>query len=360
MKVGILSMQQITNYGSFLQAYGLKSILENLGHDIEFINIIPGEQLPQYKIGKLHKIKLLLKRLKVKHPIRQLKCTLKLHKRFDNEFKPELGVRPEGNDTHFDVVVIGSDEVFNVAQTTWFGFSTQLFGEGLNADKVITYAACFGATTVEKLRELGIDKRVGGLLQNLSSVSIRDKNSQNIVKALTGKTPSLNVDPVIAYSFEKEIKIPEVNDNYLLIYTYPGRMNHPDEVKSITDYARNNKLRIIAIANYFDWVDEVVTPHPFEVLGYFKKATYIVTDTFHGAVMSLKFNKRFAVIVRGMNSNKLSFLLQQFGLSNRIASTPCHLRDILENRVDYNSINKIIEIEKENTNNYLTSNITIS
>ena len=81
MKVGILSMQQITNYGSFLQAYGLKSIIEGLGHQAEFINIIPGEQLPQYKISKLHKIKLMLNRLKVKHPFRQLKYTLMMLKR---------------------------------------------------------------------------------------------------------------------------------------------------------------------------------------------------------------------------------------------------------------------------------------
>lgn len=62
-------MQQITNYGSFLQAYGLKSLIESLGHDVEFVNIVPGEQLPQYKISKLHKVRLMLKRLKVKHPL---------------------------------------------------------------------------------------------------------------------------------------------------------------------------------------------------------------------------------------------------------------------------------------------------
>lgn len=357
MKIGILSMQQITNYGSFLQAYGLKSILENLGHDIEFINIIPGEQLPQYKICKLYKVKLMLKRLKVKHPLKQLKYTLKLHRRFDNEFKLELGVYPDGNDAHFDVVVIGSDEVFNVAQTTWFGFSPQLFGEGLNADKVISYAGCFGATTIEKLKELDIDRKVGELMSRMDAISVRDKNSFDIVTSLTSIKPNLNVDPVIAYGFEDEIKIPDVTDKYMLVYTYPGRMNKPNEVHALTDYARNNKLKIIAIANYFDWVDEVITPNPFEVLGYFKQASYIVTDTFHGAVMSLKYNKQFAVIVRDMNSNKLSFLLDQFGLNDRIANKVNNIKGILDKKVDYNPINNIIEIEKERTQKYFISNL---
>lgn len=357
MKIGILSMQQITNYGSFLQAYGLKSILENLGHDIEFINIIPGEQLPQYKICKLYKVKLMLKRLKVKHPLKQLKYTLKLHRRFDNEFKLELGVYPDRNDAHFDVVVIGSDEVFNVAQTTWFGFSPQLFGEGLNADKVISYAGCFGATTIEKLKELDIDRRVGELMSRMDAISVRDKNSFDIVTSLTSIKPNLNVDPVIAYGFDNEVRLPDIKDEYLLVYTYPGRMNNPREVKVITDFAQRNNLKIVAVANYFDWVDEVVTPHPFEVLGYFRRASYIVTDTFHGAVMSLKYNKQFAVIVRGMNSNKLSFLLKQFGLSSRIAIETNDIVNILDEKIDYSQVNKIIDQETENTMNYLKSNL---
>ena len=49
MKVAILSMQQIKNYGSFLQAFSLKKNIESLGHTCEFINIIPGEQLEGYK-----------------------------------------------------------------------------------------------------------------------------------------------------------------------------------------------------------------------------------------------------------------------------------------------------------------------
>lgn len=357
MKVGILSMQQITNYGSFLQAYGLKSILENLGHDVEFINIVPGKQLSQYKIGRFHKIKLMLKRLRVKHPVKQLQSTLRLHGRFDKEFKPELGVKEGSSETHFDVVVIGSDEVFNVAQTTWFGFSPQLFGEGLNADKVISYAGCFGATTIEKLKELDIDRKVGELMSRMDAISVRDKNSFDIVTSLTSIKPNLNVDPVIAYGFDNEVRLPDIKDEYLLVYTYPGRMNNPREVKVITDFAQRNNLKIVAVANYFDWVDEVVTPHPFEVLGYFRRASYIVTDTFHGAVMSLKYNKQFAVIVRGMNSNKLSFLLKQFGLSSRIAIETNDIVNILDEKIDYSQVNKIIDQETENTMNYLKSNL---
>ena len=39
MIVGILSMQRVINYGSFLQAYALKRKLENLGNEVRFIDI---------------------------------------------------------------------------------------------------------------------------------------------------------------------------------------------------------------------------------------------------------------------------------------------------------------------------------
>ena len=41
MKVSILSMQRVNNYGSFLQAYALKRILEDLGHNVTFLDIKP-------------------------------------------------------------------------------------------------------------------------------------------------------------------------------------------------------------------------------------------------------------------------------------------------------------------------------
>lgn len=43
MHVGILSMQRVENFGSFLQAYGLKELLQTLGHSVCFVDIRPGE-----------------------------------------------------------------------------------------------------------------------------------------------------------------------------------------------------------------------------------------------------------------------------------------------------------------------------
>ena len=201
MKIAILSMQEVKNYGSFLQAFSLKNTIESLGHTCDFINIIPGRQLHGYKISRFHKIRLLFQRLWGWDFMKRLKTIYKFQMRFSKEFLPYLGVKPGENHTHYDVVVIGSDEVFNCAQQTWFGFSPQLFGNGLNADKVITYAASFGATTLDKLQTLGIKEEVAGLLRRLACISVRDENSIEVVNSLTDKEPLCHVDPVLIYDY---------------------------------------------------------------------------------------------------------------------------------------------------------------
>lgn len=357
MKVAILSMQQVKNYGSFLQAYSLKHNIESLGHTCDFINIVPGEQLGEYKISKFHKVKLLFQRLAGIDFVKRFKTIKEFQTRFSKEFLPELGVQPGFNTKHYDVVVIGSDEVFNCAQKTWFGFSRQLFGDSLNADKVITYAASFGATTVEKLMQLGIKDAVATLLKKLDKISIRDANSLETTKALTGNVPEKHLDPVFIYNYDHLLPPSVPLKDYMIVYTYPGRITDKAEISAIKAFAKNKGLKLISIGHYFPWCDDVVVPHPFEVLAYFKNASYIVTDTFHGSVFSIKYNKQFATIIRGMNSNKLTHLLEQFNLSSRIIRNTDDLPTIMEKPIDYGSVNAMIAQETERSRQYLAQNI---
>lgn len=357
MKIGILSMQEVKNYGSFLQAFSLKKNIEALGHDVDFINIIPGRQLAEYKQPKFARYQKLFSRLAGWDFIKRFKTIYAFQSRFSKEFLPYLGAGLGNNDKHFDTVVIGSDEVFNFAQQTWFGFSPQLFGHGLNADKVITYAASFGATTVEKIEHLGLRDEISGYLKNLTKISVRDKNSFDVVKELTGITPLINVDPVLIYDYSKFVPQERHKSDYIIVYSYPGRIKDKKEIDAIKAFAKSKHFRLLSIGHYFPWCDNVVVPNPFEVLSYFRDAAYIVTDTFHGSVFSIKYNKQFATIVRGMNNNKLSFLLQQFGLQDRIVSDMSQLSDIEDAPIDYTLVNGIIEAEKKRSLDYLKVNL---
>ena len=82
-----------------------------------------------------------------------------------------------------------------------------------------------------------------------------------------------------------------------------------------------------------------------------------MTDTFHGSVFSIKYNRPFATIVRGMNSNKLTHLLEQFNLDSRIAHNLDDLPKILETAIDNVPVNELIANETTKSIEYLKKNI---
>lgn len=362
MRIGILSMQQVRNYGSFLQAYALKTTIESLGHQCEFIDVEPGTILPGYERNLKYFIKKAFNRycnwsfLRTLGTMwKRLRFTKLYHDRFDKEFMSELGVYIH-TIPDFDVVIIGSDEVFNFNQNTFYGFSKQLFGDVKNAKKVISYAGSFGTTTIEIIDKCEVREEIVKTMKKMDAISVRDANSFYVVKNLLGKEPSLNVDPVLIFDYKKYTIEPKEKD-YIIVYSYPNRFNGNTEVNAIKRFAKQKGKKLISICFYFPWCDETLIPHPFEVLGYMKNADYIITDTFHGCVMSMKFNKQFVSFSRESNIQKLTSLLAQFGLSHRICKTPDDILMKMDDTIDYKQVNELIESEKIKAIDYLKSTI---
>lgn len=359
MKTGILSMQRVINYGSFLQAYALKRTIEGFNNMCDFINIVPGKQinLPP-KINTVQKI------INVKgHFLLKLKYKKYVNTRntrFINAFFPILGIEKEEtkNNNRYDAVVIGSDEVFNGTQQCTWGFTEQLYGKGLNAPLVISYAGSFGATTLEKIQHYHIEKPIGENLKNLKAVSVRDQNSADIVKTLCGFEPEQHIDPTLIYDFT-ELEPQKINDeNYILIYGYDNRIKERDIIQKVKKIARKEKLTIISAGVWQDWCDKNILVTPFELLAYFRNAKYVVTDTFHGTVFSIKQNRPFVTILRKDNTEKLYDLLRRFNLTDRSVVLDDDLYQKLNETINYEAVNKIIEKEKEKSIAYLRKYLT--
>ena len=352
-------MQHVRNYGSFLQAYALKATLESMGHHCEFVDLEWGEQLPGLKRDFNYLLRMTIKRYfnwnAIKSSKERLKYTKIYKNRFDTEFLPELGIHQHDLKA-FDTVVIGSDEVFNFNQRANYGFTTQLYGDVKNTKKVISYAGSFGTTTLEAIDKFGVRDRIVGAMSKMAAVSVRDTNSFNVVKDLLGKEPSFNIDPVLLFDYEKYAREPQ-EKNYIIVYSYPNRIKGREEIDAIKQFAKEKGKKLISICFYFPWCDETVIPHPFEVLGYMKNADYIITDTFHGCVMSMKFNKQFVALVRDSNKQKMSSLLDQFDLGDRMCESFGDLSSRMMKTIDYPKFNTKLEEEINKSIEYLRKNI---
>ncbi len=357
MKIGVLSMQHVRNYGSFLQAYALKTTLESFGHQCEFVDIEPGPQLHGLERNMKYLVGMAIKRYfnwnAIVSSLGRIKYQKMYYERFDKEYLPDLGVHKH-TFREYDLVVIGSDEVFNFNQHGSYGFTTQLYGDVKNAKKVVSYAGSFGTTTIDVIDKFGVRDKITEAMSRLAAISVRDSNSFNVVKCLLGKEPSFNIDPVLMFDYQRYAKEPQEKD-YIIVYSYPNRIKGKEEIEAIKQFAKEKGKKLISICFYFPWCDETVIPHPFEVLGYIKNADYIITDTFHGCVMSIKFNKQFVALVRDSNKQKMSSLLEQFGLGGRMCEEFGDLKKRMEQKIDYEPVNEQITIEAEKSIQYLQS-----
>lgn len=368
-KVGILSMQRICNYGSFLQAYGLKEIFKELGCQVQFVDYHPGRCLRESQEGKgiSRKIYKLVQTLKNGAPFSQNLKYINYKRCYAQKYFEYLGISGQMNYCpEVDLLVIGSDEVFNCVQdNTNVGFSPELFGEGNHAKRLISYAASFGNTTLELMKQYKVDSEIAGYLKKFDDISVRDGNSFNIIKDILGVDASYNIDPVLAYDYlGKCNKIPKTiskNNDYMILYGYSGRFTE-DECQSIRSYAEDNGYKILCIGGVQKCCDEFVNCSPFEVISYFLNAECIVTDTFHGTVLSLITHQNFVTYIRKSdygNSEKLTDLLKKFHIENRIIESETYIKEKMAETIDYIQIDTIIGSEREKTYNYLKKQVDL-
>lgn len=369
--VGIMSMQRIANYGSFLQAYALKSMIEELGHSVQFVDyhvcppVISDDSESSNKLTRM--VKKGLETFRFHAPLSHKLAFISYKRNYASKYLPLLGITEEPNyNPSLDCMVIGSDEVFNCIQkNTNVGFSPELFGASNNADKVITYAASFGNTTIDKLREYGKAEEITRYLNDIDAISVRDGNSGSIVRELTSREPIYHLDPVLAYDyFGKCNRIPEINvgEKYLILYAYSGRITDA-EADWIEAYAKRKNLKVYAIGGVQKCADRFIDCSPFEVLAYFKNAEEIITDTFHGSIFSVISQRPFTTIIRKSvgtgygNEEKLTDLLKRLGLTSRMTFNVKEAEHINQEKPDYADVQVCLEEQRERTKEYLAQNL---
>jgi len=373
--VGIMSMQRIHNYGSFLQAFSLRGLIESADSSVrvEFVDFRPGEPLVSSASGVTSPVQRTLAKLsdygRLDAGIVDRVRFINHKRRFGQHHFPLLGLSTRPNySADVDVLVIGSDEVFNCVQSNAnVGYSRDLFGHGSPAGTVISYAGSFGNTTLEKLESFGIRDQIARDLRKFSALSVRDQNSAEIVEALTERKAEIHVDPVLAYEHliaDRRIPSKRLHDDpYLIVYGYAGRLT-PRENDLIRDCAGKLGVAILCLGGVQTCGDRFVDCSPFELLAYFRDASAIVTDTFHGTVFSLIYGRPFASLVRPSsdhgygNEEKLGYLLRQFGAQEQRIDDMESLTDVLSAELDLVKIRDVLSTERRRAHAYLASSVS--
>ncbi|EET61413.1 hypothetical protein BRYFOR_06588 [Marvinbryantia formatexigens DSM 14469] len=370
-KVCILSRQKIDNMGAVLQAYALKKILESMGCEVEFLDVQPNDEENKLRNnrcldystegelqgrrglrGKLRKVdKYFINRINIK-------CRTMASKNYYADFRKNY-LNIGKTSAHYDLCVIGSDCVFDCMGIR--GFTTQLFGNVKEAEKVITYAASCGATRLQDLPE-GVASKIRESFGRISAFSVRDKNTHEFVAKFTNKRINENLDPVLIYDFDSEAgqaDMPEVPERYCIVYSFYNRFNSQKEAETIKDFCSRHKLTPVTVGAPQYWINRHIVCSPFQCLKLFQKADFVITDTFHGTVFSAKYADKFAVLTRESNYNKLSDLITRLGIEKHWMQDISELEAKYLVKKDMEHIHRVIEAGKEAAAAYLRENITM-
>ncbi len=341
MKIGVLTFHETINHGAFFQAYAVYLKLIELGNDVEVIHYKNSEMwLNEYRAFILRKqrptmlLKNISKMYKFKADLKRLKLT-----RFTRDVK-------KIDSSYYDAIVIGSDIVWNY-EWEFLGRDPIYFGHGLDPGRLISYAPSFGDISPEsQVPDFVVDG-----LKRFSGISVRDKNSAKIVKNVLGIEPQIVLDPTLICDLVGEEKSHDICEEYLLVYAFKLR---PEEIKAAICFAERNGLKTVSVSYSNEWCDKnIVNVGPFEWLGYFKKAKYILTSTYHGTIFSIKYRKTFAVSNNVAIANKVDTLLDVCGLRERIIKPDAMVEPILNREIDYMKVKSLLDPKVEASLNYL-------
>lgn len=371
MKVSILSMQHVNNFGSLLQAYALKKTVESFGCEVSFIpikkikkdyNLLKNSSLDfseeVERNGLIHKINRL-----TSYPLNRIdhKYKEKRQREFFEKFRIEYGIDFNPISANSDLCIIGSDEVFNCLNSGYWGFSSQLFGNIPEARHIITYAVSCGATTLNALPN-EVAERIVEAFSNVDGFSVRDGNTYDFVSKLYKTEVKQHFDPVLVYNFHKELErtqLQKLPKQFCIVYSYRNRIKNQEEIEMIQSFCRKHKLTPVAIGAPQFWIKDYLICSPFECLKIFERAKFVITDTFHGTIFSYKYCENFATIRRKSNDNKILDLAKKLDVQEHFVDTN-NLDWIYGNCKNKCPNKKYLESEKRRTKEYLSKFINIS
>lgn len=348
-------MQKVLNFGSVLQAYSLKKMLQKCGAtDVEFIDIDWTDQIPtnmpvsdgdDYAAAPYIDVP---KPMYYFNRVRNKICKMKITGEIQAFQNKELGLSNDSNSKTYDLVIVGSDEVF-MAKTS---LSPQLYGRIGNAKHIVSYAASCGSAVYEGLPA----DRIGDIesyLSNFEKMSVRDPHTKEYIGKMYDSSIEIHLDPVLMGHLCNMEHCRRLEKKYLLIYAYGDRIREKDEIQAIKQFAKEKDLLVVAVGAPQYWADKSIACSPMQLLDYFYFAEYVVTDTFHGAVFSIITNRDFGVFARNSNKYKLLGLLELLHLKDRVIYNSKNMRSVLESKIDYCGVNAYLEKERTKALRYL-------
>lgn len=374
MTIGILTQPLHDNYGGLLQAYALKTTLERLGHNVEVINRRVDTVSLSSKVR--HYILRLLGRGPKFTLSNEQKAIISQHTSFFAEKYIKDITHPIYNTQalkaitrKYDCLIVGSDQCWRPRYSPKISNYFLDFLDDNSDTVAFSYAASFG---VDKWELSEKDTKLSkSNIRKFRSVSVREKSAIDLCKTHLGVDAVHVLDPTMLLDVKDYITLADkekksVHNGNLLHYVLDI-----DEGKErlISDIGKNFKYDLFTshqkkkpspatIKN----IQECIYPKVTDWLHSFMQAEFVITDSFHGTVFSILFNKPFLVVANKRRGHaRFISLLEMLGLEERLIADVndfdvSKLSSLPE--IEWDKVNQLVNEKRSFSMNYLKSNLS--
>lgn len=312
MKVGIITMYKVLNYGSALQAYALQRKLFEMGVDNEIID---------YQYPKPIKKKTTMKSLISQAIIFARNAiigfpTEKKKKKFEEFYEKNFVLSPQSydedsikqNPPQYDIYLTGSDQVWNprfAGNDT--NFMLSFVSEG---QKRISFASSFATNHIDEEKR-GLYAKY---LSMYDAISVRETSGVDIVRELTGKSAEVCCDPTLLLDKSEWDKLAEqssikIGEKYILVYILSYMCDvYPQVDNLIASVQKILGLKVIYLVGRKEDAFKpnsrlIKSAGPAEFAYLFQNAEFVITTSFHGTAFSLINDKPLLGVVNKDNDS---------------------------------------------------------
>ncbi|UCU92211.1 polysaccharide pyruvyl transferase family protein [Hydrogenophaga taeniospiralis] len=361
MKIAILTQPLGHNYGGIMQAWALQKILKRMGHDPITIDRRSNSR------SFLHRVTNAARRT-ILNPIRygslapknEISVDTKNTRRFIQEeikmspmFVNSAQLSDHFKKSNYDVAIVGSDQTWRPAYSPNL---KNFYLDFLHSQiiKKIAYASSFGVDQWE-LGPLET-KQCALLAQSFDFISVREKSGVNLCEKHLGVKADVALDPTLLLTHDDYRKLID-NKNRSSSDTgglYVFLLDRTPEKNAVSQkISRELGLKIFTHdAVPYEIGDAPIQkytmPTVHDWLSGFERADYIVTDSYHGMLFSIIFNKPFLVFENDFRgASRFSSLLEQLDLEGKMIN-----RFNIDSLPDFTptptaSINKLKKLREE-------------
>lgn len=379
MKIGIITIVKVNNYGAELQAYATQKKLEILGYEAELIDYryykswnfkdskMSVSLMPLGMKDKiLYRIKYRLINGLVTNLFPILNGNVKRRfRRFDDfhkensRFSRLYASMDElyKNVPEYEVYMTGSDQVWNPSADSSIEPYFLTFAQA--GKKRVSYASSFGVSSIdEKLHE-----RFSTWLSEYDSIAVREDGGRELVKSLTGKEAEWVIDPTLLLNKEEWMCVAKdyvgIPEKYVLIYQLSASTAIEQLALRIGKKKNMPVYRICKRAygvRKTDGIKNILDAGPAEFLSLIANTDCLITNSFHGTAFSINFGIPFFTIVSSTNKNnsRMESLLGLVGLKNRMIKDDVVISDVdVESAIMFEKAHQLLNDARVKSVNYL-------